>query len=133
MIELSAGHPHINMRLCRPPPLARLGEHVQATTEVETLLAEGHVQTMNLFTFSYVYALCSAAAANDDRLPPAEREKLADKYGGRAVELLRKAQAAGYFAGPGRLARMKESKDLDPIRSRPDFQRLLMELNKSPE
>jgi tetratricopeptide (TPR) repeat protein len=128
MIELSAGQHHINMRLFRPPPLARLGEHAQAAAEVETLLAEGRVQALNLYTFAYVYSLCSSAAANDARLPPAERGKLADKYGARAVELLRKAQAAGYFQDPGRLAHMKEDEDLDAIRSRPDFQRLLVEL-----
>jgi serine/threonine protein kinase/Flp pilus assembly protein TadD len=128
MIELSAGQSHINMRLYRPPPLARLGEHVQAAAEVETLLAEGHAQGLNLYTFAYVYSLCSSAAAKDGRLPPAERERLADKYGGRAVELLRKAQNAGYFQDPGRLAHMKEDEDLDAIRSRPDFQRLLIDL-----
>jgi serine/threonine protein kinase len=130
MIELSAGQPHINMRLYRPSPLAHLGEHIQATAEIETLLAEGHAQPLNLYIFSYVYARCSATAATDARLPPAEREKLADKYGSRAVELLREAQAAGYFRSPGRLARMKENEDFDPIRSRPDFQRLLVELEK---
>ena len=69
VIEVSEGQPHINMRLYRPFALARLGEHVQATAEVETLLAEGHVQGRNLFLFAYVHSLCSAAAANDARLP----------------------------------------------------------------
>jgi tetratricopeptide (TPR) repeat protein len=129
-IEYSEGQPRIEMRLYRPNPLARLGEHAQAAKEMETLLAEGHVQALNLHTFSWVYALCSAAAVNDARLPLAEREKLAERYGGRAVELLCKAQAAGYFQDPGRLARMKDEKDFDPIRSRPDFQKLLVELEK---
>src|SRR5262249_11648194 len=119
------------MRLYRPNPLARLGEHVQAAKEMETLLTEGHARALNLSTFSWVYALCSAAAAHDARLPAAEREDLADRYGRRAVELLRKAQAAGYFQDPGRLARMKDNKDLDPIRSRPDFRKLLAELDTS--
>ena len=77
-----------------------------------------------------MYSLCSSAAANDTRLPPAERARLADTYGARAVQLLRKAQAAGYFQDPGRLAHVKEDEDLDAIRSRPDFQRLLVELEK---
>jgi len=91
-------------------------------------LAEGRVQALNLYTFAYVYSLCSSAAANDARLPPAERARLADKYGVRAVELLRKAQAAGYFREPGRLAHMREDEDLDAIRTRPDFRRLLVEV-----
>jgi tetratricopeptide (TPR) repeat protein len=130
-IELSEGQPRIEMRLDRPSSFARLGEHVQAAKEIETLLAEGHTQALNLHSFSWVYALCSAAAANDSRLPAAEREELAEKYGGRAVELLRQAQAAGYFQDPKRLARMKDNKDFDPIGSRPDFQKLLAELDTS--
>jgi tetratricopeptide (TPR) repeat protein len=127
-IELSEGQPLINMRLYRPNPLARLGEHLQAAKEMETLLAEGHTQALNLHTFAWVYAICSAAAANDARLPAAEREKLADQYGRRAVELLRRAQAAGYFRDAGRLARTKQNKDFDPIRDRDDFKRLVAEL-----
>jgi serine/threonine protein kinase/tetratricopeptide (TPR) repeat protein len=126
-IEYSEGQPRIEMRLYRPNPLARLGEHMQAAKEMEALLAEGHTQALNLYTFSWVYALCCAAAAHDARLPAAERENLAEKYGSRAVELLRKAQAAGYFQDPGRLAKMK-IKDFDPLRARPDFQELLGQL-----
>lgn len=129
-IVLSAGQSHINMRLYRPPALARVGDHAQAAAEVETLLADGHVQGSNLYTFAYVYSICSAAAVNDARLVPAEREKLADEYGRHAVELLRKAQAAGYFQDPDRLGRMKLNKDLDAIRSRPDFQGVLAGLEK---
>jgi hypothetical protein len=75
-----------------------------------------------------VYALCSAAAAHDARLPAAEREKLADQYGRRAVELLRRAQAAGYFRDAGQLARTKQNKAFDAIRDRDDFKRLVAQL-----
>jgi hypothetical protein len=95
---------------------------------METLLAEGQAQPLNLYNFGYFYSRCSAVAAKDARLLPAEREKLADQYGRRAVEVLRRAQAAGYFRDAGRLARMKEHKELDPIRDRDDFKRLVAEL-----
>jgi tetratricopeptide (TPR) repeat protein len=128
IVEVSEGQPHINMRLYRPIALVSLEEHARATAEIETLLAEGHSQGGNLYMFAYLHSLCSAAADNDARLSPAERENLADKYGGRAVELLRMAQATGYFQDPGRLAHMKQDKDLDAIRARPDFQKLLAEV-----
>src|SRR5262249_36489885 len=127
-LELSAGQADINLRLYRPPLLADLGEHVQAATEMEALLAEGKVQPVNLYVFAYTYARCSAAAAKDTPLPPAEQEKLADRYGGRVVELLRQAQTAGYFRDPDRLARMKEQKDFDAVRGREDFKTLLTDL-----
>jgi eukaryotic-like serine/threonine-protein kinase len=128
LLELSADQPEIRMRLYRPSSLAYLGEHVRATTEMETLLAEGQAQPLDLYNFSYIYSRCSAVAAKDARLLSAEREKLADQYGRRAVELLRRAQAAGYFRDAGRLARMKQNKDLDAIRDRDDFKRLVAEL-----
>jgi tetratricopeptide (TPR) repeat protein len=128
MLALSADQPEIRMRLYRPSPLSDLGEHVRATTEMETLLAEGQAQPLDLYRFGYIYSRCSGVAAKDARLLPAEREKLADQYGRRAVELLRRAQAAGYFRDAGRLARMKQHKELDPIRDRDDFKRFVAEL-----
>jgi serine/threonine protein kinase len=128
VVELTAGQRDINMRLYRPSPLTHLGEHVQAATEMETLLTEGKVQPGNLYEFAYVYSRCSSLAAKDTRLSPTERERLADRYGRRAVELLRQAQAAGYFRDANRLARLKENKDLDAVRGREDFKKLLAEL-----
>jgi hypothetical protein len=128
LLELSAGQPDVNMRLYRPPQLAYLGEHAQAAAEMETLLTEGKVQPVSLYVFAYAYSACSAAAANDARLPQAEREPLADRYGHRAVEMLRQAQARGYFRDPDRLARMKENTDFDAVRGRDDFKGLVAEL-----
>ena len=127
-LELSAGQSDVTMRLWRPSCLAHLGEHVQAATEMEALLTEGKAQPVNVFQFGCYYVCSSAAAAQDARLSPAEREKLADQYGRRGVELLRQAQAAGYFRDPARLARMKENKDLDAARGREDFKTFLAEL-----
>jgi serine/threonine protein kinase len=128
MIELSAGQPHINLRLYRPRALAHVGEHAQAAAEMETLLAEGKVQPVNLYDFGQMYAVSAAAATKDARLPADERKKRAEHYGTRAVELLRRAQGAGYFRDPARLARMKESKEFDAVREREDFKTLLAEL-----
>jgi hypothetical protein len=83
---------------------------------------------VNLYEFGYAYARCSAAAVSDARLPAAERETLAERYGRRSVELLRRAQAAGYFRDPARLARLNENKDFDPVRGREDFKGLVAEL-----
>jgi tetratricopeptide (TPR) repeat protein len=129
-IELSAGRPEINLRLFRPPALSYLDEHAQAATEMEALLGEGKVQPLNFYVFAYSYSRCVLGAGKDLRLAAAERNKLADRYGGRSVELLRKAQAAGYFEDRSRLDRMKENEDFAPVRSRPDFQKLVADLNE---
>ncbi len=100
---------------------------------METLLTEGKVQPVNLYDFGQAYAVAAAAAANDARLPADERKKLAEHYGTRAVELLRRAQGVGYFRDPARLARMNASKDFDAVRGREDFKKLLAELEAKPK
>jgi tetratricopeptide (TPR) repeat protein/tRNA A-37 threonylcarbamoyl transferase component Bud32 len=132
VLAVSEGQAHINLRLYRPFALVFLGEHARAAAEVEALLAEGHDNGRNLLLFAKVHSLCSAAAGEDSSRPLPEREKLAGRYGTRAVELLRKARDAGHFRDPGEVGHLQESKDLAPIRSRPDFQRLLEELEKKP-
>jgi eukaryotic-like serine/threonine-protein kinase len=130
-IEVSEGQPHVSMRVYRPLVLVFLGEHARATAEVEALVSEGRAQGPDLNLFAEVYSLGSAAAAKDTLVPPAEREKLADQYGGRAVELLRMARAAGHFRDPARRADLKEHKNFDAIRARADFEELLVELEKT--
>jgi eukaryotic-like serine/threonine-protein kinase len=129
-IEVSEGQPHISMRLYRPLVLVFLGEHSRATAEVEALVSEGRAKGPDLNMFAEVYSLGSVAAAKDSGVPLAEREKLADRYGGRAVELLRMARAAGYFRTSAQLANLRDNKDLEPISARPDFKELLGELEK---
>jgi len=58
----------------------------------------------------------AAAVSGDD--------KQVEQYAARAVELLRQAVAKGYKDA----AHMKKDTDLDPLRSHPEFQKLLKEL-----
>jgi tetratricopeptide (TPR) repeat protein len=67
-----------------------------------------------------VYATASASAA----LTPARREELAR----RAVALLGEARAAGFFDDPKQVAHAKADGDLDAIRGREDFKKLLAAL-----
>ena len=59
----------------------------------------------------------AAAAAKSDQL-------LCERYSKRAVELLRNAEGSGFKAG----AHMKKDVDLEPLRSREDFKKLLADL-----
>jgi hypothetical protein len=85
-----------------------------------------------LYGLAGVYSLASAATGSDAALTPEDRSRLAEQYAARAVELLRHAQAADYFAHPTRLDKLKSDKDLDPLRSRPDFQKLLAGMGREP-
>ena len=50
-------------------------------------------------------------------------------YGDEAMKLLREAVAKGFKDAK----QMKQDRDLDPLRDREDFQKLLEELEKLPE
>jgi hypothetical protein len=71
------------------------------------------------------WSLASGLAKDDS--------KLRDEYAGNALALLKKAKESGKsFPSPGAMAtRMKEDKDLDPLREREDFKKFLAELGEA--
>jgi hypothetical protein len=69
---------------------------------------------------------CVPLAEKDAKLPEPRRKEVARSYGDRAMEVLRQALAKGYQDG----AQLKKDTDLDPLRGRDDFQKLLAELDK---
>jgi tetratricopeptide (TPR) repeat protein len=106
-------------RIERACALARSGDHVQATQAVEAVVKERQDQ-VNLYNAASAYALSVAAVAKGS--------PLAERYGDRAMALLRQAIAAG-FRGFGLLF---DEVNLEPIRQREDFQQLIRELRDMP-
>ena len=60
----------------------------------------------------------------DDQLDAAKRQAAVQFYGDQAMAMLRDAVAKGYKDA----AHMKKDTDLDPLRQREDFKKLLSEL-----
>ena len=54
--------------------------------------------------------------------------KLKEQYAARSVELLRKAESAGFFKDKKNIEHMKKDTDLEPLRQREDYKKLLKEL-----
>jgi hypothetical protein len=73
-----------------------------------------------LYDLACVYALARAAAK--------ERPALAERYGARAVELLRRAAGTGFFDDPAQRAHLKADPDLASVRGRADYRGFLGEL-----
>jgi serine/threonine protein kinase/Flp pilus assembly protein TadD len=69
-------------------------------------------------------SLCVLAVAKHDKLDAKRRKEAAQFYGDKAMKLLRDAVSQGYKD----VAQMKKDTDLDPLRQREDFQKLLVEL-----
>jgi hypothetical protein len=78
-----------------------------------------------LYNLACVYSLAAAAAQKDVALPPAGRARLAEQYAARAVSLLTRAHAAGYFRDRDKAKNLATDHDLDALRSREDFRELL--------
>jgi hypothetical protein len=65
-------------------------------------------------------------------LSPAERDTLAEHYAARALELLTRARDAGFFKTAAGLNTLKRDTDLNPLRSRAEFRKLLAASEPSP-
>jgi hypothetical protein len=65
-------------------------------------------------------------------LPAAKRQELTEEYGNLAVQWLEKARSLAYLSSPSTRYLLTDDRDLDPLRSRPDFQALLARHNQSP-
>src|SRR5262249_41384038 len=124
VVELTEGQSEITMRQGRPMPLAYLGEHARAAAEMEALL-RGTLEATVRYDSACAYGTSAQVVVNDAQLAAAEKQQLAERYAVRAVELLTQIHAAGYFAAPHRGAKSLKRWEFDPLRERPDFQRLL--------
>jgi serine/threonine protein kinase len=117
-------------RLHRAILLVRMGRHDQATAEATRLVENKSVTGATWYNAGCLFSLSSAAALRDDQLAPVDRERLAEQYAVRAVELLAKAQAAGFFAIPAKRETLKKDPDLEALRARDDFKKWLAGLGK---
>jgi tetratricopeptide (TPR) repeat protein/tRNA A-37 threonylcarbamoyl transferase component Bud32 len=107
--------------------LARLGEHTAAAQTADELISIAFQPGDNAYDAACVFSQCSSIAEHDPVLSIAMRQAVSQIYADRSLELLRQAIAQGY-KDVAHIAHMKKDKDLDPLRSRPDFQELLKSL-----
>jgi hypothetical protein len=115
-VELSAPPQRPLVRMGRALCRARGGEPGPATQAAEELLAAPQPPGDVLYEAACVFAVSAAAVADAE---PRER------YAARAVELLGRAHAAGYFQQKARAEHLKKDDDLTALRQRDDFQELL--------
>ncbi len=108
--------------------VARSGDHARAVLGVETALGESP-SGMTLLFAACCECVSSVVAGRDAQLGSAERSRIAGKYQDRAMELLQAARQTGLFRQPYQIGSLKSTDpDLAPLRGRPDFQKLIAEL-----
>ncbi len=112
-IELSSAPEQPRCRGSRAMSRLQAGLVAEAAVDVEELTKASKWSAGQWYDFACVFAVASG--------------KIADKkleYADRAMELLHRAVKTGYKDG----AHMKKDTDLDPLRGREDFKKLLEEL-----
>jgi hypothetical protein len=124
VIEIGEGLTEEAVRMYRPRAFAHLGLHARAMAGVEALMADGQTRGWVLEELARASVLATAAALIDPALSAADRRRLGDQYAARAVVLLTRAAAVGFFRLPARVEALKTASHFDPLRSRPDFQKL---------
>jgi tetratricopeptide (TPR) repeat protein len=128
-IQTADGPLRHRLRSGRACALAHTGDHARATTEAAELAADPKVAPDALQRLAVVYSLSAKAVAADRALAEAAREKRAAEYAARAVGLLKRANESGLKAS-ALCAEMKQNAEFDPIRARPEFANLLLELER---
>jgi serine/threonine protein kinase len=104
--------------------LVDLGDHAAAADAAAQFTQTAIDPRGDIYHAACILARCVALAERDTDLSLAQRKEQADAYADRAMDTLRRALQNGYKDA----ANMKKDSDLDPLRARPDFQRLLAEL-----
>jgi tetratricopeptide (TPR) repeat protein len=131
-IVLEGGLGEDRTRSERAVVLARQGQSARAVEEVNRLKGDRSKPTdRTLFNSACVHALASAAARGDPKIPPADRNRMAEDHAGRALNLLGQARAAGFFNVPVSVKELRSVKDLDSLRPRDDFKKLLDDVGKA--
>jgi tetratricopeptide (TPR) repeat protein len=126
-IELNEDPFRRKERLFRAKTLAHLDQSQRAIQEADVLVAEGAIPEWDgtFYDLATVFALCIPHVTVDKQLSEAERARLKEQYGRRAVEIMELAEKSGYFAQREARQDLRTDDDLKPLRKRQDFQEFL--------
>jgi serine/threonine-protein kinase len=125
-LELTTERERNALRLDRALALAQSGDHARAVEEAEAIIVK-NAKPGELYDAACALSLASAAAGADTQLAESERTKLVEQHAARAVVLLRQTQEAGFFKTTG-VDRLKNDSDLNPLRARQDYRKLVAEM-----
>lgn len=104
------------IQLPRAAALARTGKYREAVEEIRPLVGKAKAGE-SLYRFAAVFAVAADAAK--------DRTDLADEYADQAIRLLNAAQEGKYFNSGANQAKLQNDPDLQALRGRPAFQKLL--------
>jgi serine/threonine protein kinase len=108
-------------RIGRAVTFAAEGNHARAADEAEALARQQKLTPINVYDIACLFSRSAAAAERDLALSPADRTRKKARYADRAMDFLRDAVGGGY----GHTLAIRTDIDLDPLRARDDFRKLI--------
>jgi serine/threonine protein kinase len=118
-VELVPPADRARVRLERARAWVQAGKTAEAVAEAAALTKDPGTPSVRCCEAACVYSLASAAV---------QETRQREAHAGQALALLRRAQAAGFFKDPAKIARLNQDTDLAPLRPREDFQKFAAEL-----
>jgi tetratricopeptide (TPR) repeat protein len=103
---------------------AGLMEHAEAVRTAESCRDLGWNAPLDCYSAACDLSLCVPIVAKHDKLDDQQRTAAAQFYGDAAMKMLRDAVSKGYK----NVMQLKNETDLDPLRQRNDFKKLVAEL-----
>jgi tetratricopeptide (TPR) repeat protein len=110
--------------------VARSGKHREAALEALDVGGKDSVIPLTLVNSAFAHAIAATVVRTDEQLAAAERDRLAEEYAAQAVALLSRAAAKDYYKAPAARAQLKTDPELAVLQARPDFKKLLADLEK---
>jgi eukaryotic-like serine/threonine-protein kinase len=117
-----------DLRAGRALTFAHMGDWRRALADAATSSGNHSDSGIAHYRAACVQALYSAAVLADRSMLPAERKPLAQHHADRAFASLKHCCDLGFFQFPINLRRFESDPDLDPLRSRPDLQAMILDL-----
>jgi tetratricopeptide (TPR) repeat protein len=102
----------------------RAGDHLQAIQDADQVIADDKASPLDFYNAACVYCL-AGALEKDDKVRK-------DRHSLRAIDLLRKSLEKGFFKDRAQLENIKKDPDLNALREREDFKKLLFEIEGMP-
>jgi hypothetical protein len=108
--------------------MSAIDEHARATEQSRVLKQQTGENGSIPFVVARVYAASARVYRNDAQLPAADRDRFAERYASKAVELLHRAAEHRYFDSASNREKILADADLAALRDRADFRALLTKL-----
>jgi tetratricopeptide (TPR) repeat protein len=118
----------LSLKASRALVRAYLGDFGRAVDEVSAVPKKGSEEGVIWYNEACIFALAAAAAAKDVARDPPGRAALAEQYAAHAINDLAESRRAGFFDDPPNFGLIRSDPDLDPLRSRADFQNFVLDL-----